>query len=63
MSLSSCKAFNTPYVTMQLRVAESDGVVKQHTVEMTIPQFQVNLPTWMSCTSSVQWRACGSESN
>ncbi len=42
MSSSSCKSFNSPYVTMQLSVAQSEGTVKQHTVEMTIPQFQVS---------------------
>jgi hypothetical protein len=41
MSSSACKSFNCPYVTLQLRVAESEGTVKQHTIEMTIPQFQV----------------------
>jgi len=42
MSSSSCKSFNSPYVTLQMRVAESEGKIKQHTVEMTIPQFQVS---------------------
>ncbi len=51
MSLSSCKSFNCPYVTLQMRVAESEGVVKQHTVEMTIPQFQV----MEVCLSPHEW--------
>lgn len=41
MSSSACKSFNCPYVTLQLGLAESGGTVKQHTIEMTIPQFQV----------------------
>lgn len=41
MSSSSCKSFNSPYITLQLKVAESEGTIKQHTMQMTIPQFQV----------------------
>ena len=51
MSSSACKSFNCPYVTLQLGLAESEGTVKQHTVEMTIPQFQVTMIMHQS------WRA------
>jgi len=43
MSSSTCKSFNSPYVTLQMKVAESDHLVQQHTLNMTVAQFQVGL--------------------
>ena len=42
MSSSSCRSLNSPYVSLQLRIAESGGNIRLQTVEMTIPEFQVS---------------------
>ena len=41
MSSSSCRSLSSPYVTLQLRIAEAGGNIRLQTVEMTIPEFQV----------------------
>ena len=43
MSSSSCRSLNSPYVSLQLRIAESGGNIRLQTVEMTIPEFQVSV--------------------
>lgn len=64
MSSSSCKSFNCPYVTLQMRVAESDGTIKQHTLEMTIPQFQVHFVLqYMHESLYVTWQSFKSPSS
>ena len=42
MSSSSCRSLNSPYVSLQLRIAEAGGNIRLQTVEMTIPEFQVS---------------------
>ncbi len=42
MSSSSCRSLTSPYISLQLRIAESGGNIKLQTVEMTIPEFQVS---------------------
>lgn len=41
MSSNYCKSLGSPHVSLQLKVAGSDGQPTTHTVEMSIPQFQV----------------------
>ncbi|XP_003383596.1 PREDICTED: COMM domain-containing protein 6-like [Amphimedon queenslandica] len=40
MSSNGCKALNVPYVTLQLKVMESPGEVKVHSIELSLKQFQ-----------------------
>ena len=42
MSSDSCRTLNSPQVTLQFRVAGTEGVSTVHTVEMTISEFQVS---------------------
>ena len=53
MSSSSCRSLNSPYVSLQLRIAESGGNIRLQTVEMTIPEFQVSWPFSLSLSSSL----------
>jgi hypothetical protein len=39
-SSSDCKSLNAPYVSLQLKVSESQGQAKTHNVEMSLPEFQ-----------------------
>ena len=41
MSSNYCKSLGSPHVGLQLKVADSDGQPTNHTMEMSIPQFQV----------------------
>ena len=41
MSSNYCKSLGSPHVGLQLKVAGSDGRPTTHTVEMSVPQFQV----------------------
>jgi hypothetical protein len=41
MSSSSCRSLGVPYVTMVLSVADASGLVKDHSFEMSIAEFQV----------------------
>ena len=34
-----CKALSAPYVGMVLKVADSEGNVKAHSMELTVPEF------------------------
>ena len=45
MSSNGCKALNVPYVTLQLKVMESPGEVKVHSIELSLKQFQVSIWT------------------
>ncbi|KAJ8297949.1 hypothetical protein KUTeg_024480 [Tegillarca granosa] len=40
VSSDSCKNLNSPYVTMQVKVADPSGKLSTHTFEMTVMQFQ-----------------------
>jgi hypothetical protein len=40
MSSSSCRSLGVPYVTMVLSVADASGLVKDHSFEMSIAEFQ-----------------------
>lgn len=53
MSSSSCRSLNSPYVTLQLNVADPSGSLQQRTLQMTVSEFQVtgvNL-IWISYSS------------
>ena len=41
MSSTSCRSLNAPYVTLQLRLTDSTGASRLHTLDMTVPEFQV----------------------
>ena len=41
MSSSSCRSLSTPYISLQLRMSESAGTTQLHSIEMTVPEFQV----------------------
>lgn len=41
MSASSCRALNCPYVSVRLTLASGPGKTRTHTIDMTIPEFQV----------------------
>ena len=43
MSSSSCRSLHCPYLTLQLKVADTTGRPQQQTVQMTLPEFQVKL--------------------
>ena len=53
MSSSSCRSLNSPYVSLQLRIAESGGNIRLQTVEMTIPEFQVSRSFSLSLSLSL----------
>ena len=57
MSSSSCRSLNSPYVSLQLRIAESGGNIRLQTVEMTIPEFQVSRSFSLSLPLSMQARS------
>ena len=57
MSSSSCRSLNSPYVSLQLRIAESGGNIRLQTVEMTIPEFQVSQSFSLSLPLSMQARS------
>ncbi|XP_062508626.1 COMM domain-containing protein 6-like [Corticium candelabrum] len=40
MSSSSCRSLNTPYVTMVLSVGDASGLVRDHSFELSIAEFQ-----------------------
>lgn len=40
---SNCKALNTPFVSVLLRVQDSDKKIQTHTLELTLAEFQVLL--------------------
>lgn len=41
MASDRCAALNTAFVTLLLRVANADGEVQAHTVELSVPEFNV----------------------
>ena len=40
---SSCKALRVPYVSLVMRVADQEGNIESHPMELTVPEFQVRL--------------------
>ncbi|XP_065845666.1 COMM domain-containing protein 6-like [Oscarella lobularis] len=40
MSSSNCKSLNSPYVSMILTIADASGKIKNHSFELTVPEFQ-----------------------
>ena len=40
---SDCKALNSPFVSVLMRVQDSDKKIAQHTFELTLAEFQVRL--------------------
>ena len=57
MSSSSCRSLHSPYLTLQLKVADAAGKVQQHTLQMTIPEFQVREEwgtSWVQCLYSAK---------
>ena len=43
MSSSSCRSLNSPYITLQLNVADPSGSLRQKTLQLTVAEFQVRL--------------------
>lgn len=41
MSSSSCRSLSAPYVTMVLSVADASGLVRDHSFELSVAEFQV----------------------
>ena len=41
-SSNLCKNLNSPFVSLTLTVAQSDGKINTKSIEMTIPEFQVS---------------------
>ena len=42
ISSSSCRALNSPHVSLLLKVADPGGSVQQHSAEMSVSEFQVS---------------------
>lgn len=40
MSSSSCRSLNSPYVTLQLNIADPSGSLQQRTLQMSVSEFQ-----------------------
>ena len=41
MSSSGCRSLNAPYVSLQLKVGESQYQTKVYNIEMSLAEFQV----------------------
>ena len=62
MSSSSCRSLNSPYVTLQLNIADPSGSLQQRTLQMSVSEFQVtdvNL-IWISFSLSLPTELCKS---
>ena len=56
MSSSSCRSLNSPYLTLQLNLANPSGSLQQRTVQMTVSEFQVRVLYIYPVECSRVWR-------
>ena len=48
MSSNSCRSLNSPHVGLELKVSESRGEIKTTNIQMSLPEFQVRRPRYIS---------------
>jgi hypothetical protein len=50
---NKCEQLNTPFVAINLRVADPNNVISDHAFELTIPEFYVSTTPSLCCYLNV----------